>query len=102
MDHSTCTPPLLASKDIFWRHLKKIDIHFPRLAASLICKVSLYGCFISGMDKPMNTPESAERAHYWEACLMLQLQQAGLVLHLSDWWDQPEIQRNTATTHYLQ
>lgn len=63
MDHSTCTPPLLASKDIFRRHLKKTDIHLPCLAASLICKVPLYSRFISGTDKLMITPLGVLQQH---------------------------------------
>ena len=101
MDHSTRTPPLLAPTDVFQRHLKKTDIHLPRFTASLICKVLLYGRFISGMYKLMITPGSAKRAHYWEARLMLELQQTGLVLLLNKWWNQLERQQNTVTTPYF-
>lgn len=100
-NHWAWTTPLLASKDAFWRHLKKPDTHFLCLAVSLICKVPLSICFISGMGKLMISWGSAERAHYWEVYLMLQLQQTGSAHLTNAWWDQPERQQNTVTTAFF-
>lgn len=53
------------------------------------------------MAKLMITRGSAERAHYWEVHLMLQLRQTGLAHLTNAWWDQPERQGNTVTTAFF-
>lgn len=100
-NHWAQTNPLLASKDIFCRHLKKTDTHFPSLAVSLICKVPFSVCSVSGMGKLTTTQGSAERPHYWEDHWMLQLQKIGLVHCTNAWWDPPERRWKTVTTAFL-
>lgn len=100
-NHWAWSTPLLASNDIFWRHLKKPDSDFLCLAVSQVCKVPLSICFISGMGTPMMAQGSAERAYHWEAHLMLQLQQIGLAQLTNACWDQPERQGNTVTMAFF-